>query len=246
MLCPPYQESEGLVRIAMKLCTSLKGKITALCVRSDITQKYYSPFSIQLGKIPEEEKKALKKIIKCLGEEVVMLKRGGAVASQVLDEAEKHYDLLLMKDTDKKLTKKIAEYSHIPTLIYRKGDKLEKILVCTDGSKHSSRAVKFAGMFAKGLEGEITVLSVARENKEQKKREEAVNKAAEMLNQLSIKNVKKLIEGGQVRDVILQNANHYDLVALAPRGLGKLERALLGHVSLYVLENAKTNVLLIR
>jgi nucleotide-binding universal stress UspA family protein len=248
LVCPPYSEIEKLLKVAEKIGAALGGKITALCVRSEIAQKYYSPFSIQLGKVDkEEEKKVFEEITRVLGDEVVKMSRGGELVSQVLDEIEKGgYNMLIFGDVDKKLTKKIAEYSHVPTFIYRRGEQLSRFLVCTDGSEHSLRAARFAGKLAKAMKAKLTLLSVAKSEEERSFAEEAIRKAKEALAEVSVSEVEEKIGIGRVREVILAEEKDYDLLALAPRGLSKLERVVLGHVSLHVLEKAESNILLVR
>ncbi len=250
LTCPLHPELEKLWKIVVEISSALDGTITALCVKEDISQKYYSPFSIQLGKIDKEkEKKVLEEVSRVLGEEDVMkIIRGGALVSQVLHEVEKEdYDMLIFGDVEKELTKKIAEYSHVPTLIYRRGEELKRILLCTDGSDCSLRAVRFVGKLARGLGSSVTVLSVAK-TEDTSFAEDAVETASKILKEeFSVENVEEKVIKGSVREVILEEEKKgYDTIALAPRGLTKLHRVVLGHVSLHVLEKAESNVLLVR
>ncbi|NOZ58566.1 MAG: universal stress protein [Euryarchaeota archaeon] len=248
VVCPPYREVEGLLKVTEVVRKALRGSITALCVRSEIAQKYYSPFSIQLGKVDkEEEKRIFEEITRVLGNDVMKLSRGGELVSQVLDEIEKGgYDMLIYADVDSKLTKKIAEYSHVPTLIYRRGERLSSFLVCTDGSEHSLRAARFAGKLAGPIGARITLLSVARSEGERSQAEEAVRKAREALSGVYAGQVEEAVRVGGVRETILEEGRQHDLLALAPRGLSKLERVVLGHISLHILERAENNILLVR
>ncbi len=248
VVCPPYRNVEGLLRVAEIVRDALNGSIAALCVRSEIAQKYYSPFSIQLGKVDkEEEKKIFEDITRVLGNDVVKLSRGGELVSQVLDEIEKgNYDMLIYADVDSKLTKKLAEYSHVTTLIYRRGERLSSFLVCTDGSEHSLRAAEFAARLAAPMGATLALLSVARSEEERPRAEEAVKRAREAIAGIYSGKVEDKVEVGGVRETILREGRHHDLLALAPRGLSKIERVVLGHISLHVLEKAESNVLLVR
>lgn len=59
--------------------------------------------------------------------------------------------------------------------------------------------------------------------------------------------VETLCRAGKgVRDEIVKEAPNYDLVVCGSRGLGRMERARIGHVSLAVKENADTNVPIVR
>ncbi len=249
LVCPVGDDVESLLDVTKKVASALNGRVTALCVRREIAQKYYSPFSIQLGKSggAEGERAVLEKVRAVLGEEVVRMSRGGEPVSQVLDEIEKEgYDMLIYSDINQGLTKKLAEYSQVPTLIHRGSEELSRILICTDGSEHSLKAVRFAGRLAEGLGSRVALLSVAREEGDTERARQALEKAGEVLGGVYSGEFEKKLATGRVRDVILRESAAHELIALAPRGLSKLKRVLMGHVSLHVLENAEKSVLLVR
>lgn len=62
--------------------------------------------------------------------------------------------------------------------------------------------------------------------------------------------VSKICRAGKgvksVREEILKEAPNYDLVVCGSRGLSRMERVRMGHVSLAIKENANTNVLIVR
>jgi len=246
LACPPTPQIEEMMDFGERVTAALGGKVTALCVKSDIAQKFYSPFSIQLGKVDrEEEERAFQRISRASGE-VKKLRRGGEFVSSVLDEIESgNYDMLIFGDMDKKLTKKLAEYSSIPTLICRKEGDFSKFLVCTDGSEYSNKAVRLAGKIAKATDAEITLLSVAPSEDERDLAQEAIEKARATLSDVSFSDYKAVIEVGGIRDTILGREKEYDMVVLAPKGHGMIHRAIFGHVSLHVLENSRNNVLMV-
>lgn len=249
LVCPPYSEIEKLLRLVERLRTALNAGITALCVRSEIAQKYYSPFSIQLGKVDKEgEKRVFEEITRVLGKGVTKLSRGGEPVSQVLEEVEKGgYGMLVYADVDRSMTKKIAEHSLIPTLIYRGGEDIRSILICVDGSEHALKACRFAGKLAQGLEGvRVTVLSIASTDEEVENARRAVGEANRELAKVFRGEVESRVERGRVEERIIEESEKYSLVVLAPRGLSKLHRLVMGHVSLHVVERARTNVLLVR
>ncbi len=249
VVCPAYPEIKKLLSVAGKISSALGAKTTALCVGSGVSQKYYSPFSIQLGIVNREvERKIFEEInVAFGGKDVVKIIRAGEPATQVLEEIEKggDYGMLILEDVDRKLTMKIAEYSHVPTLIFRRGEKLKSFLVCTDGSENSLRVARFAGRLAKSLDASVVILSVAKSEEERANAEEAIRKARSVLAEISIIAEEK-VKLGSVREAILAEGRSYDVLALSPRGLSKLERVLLGHVSLHVLEKAESSVLLVR
>ncbi len=245
--CPPPEDVEALLKVANAIADALNGNLYVLCVREDVSQKYYLPYSIQLNREDrEEEKRVFREVTQVLGDEkVVKLIRAGNIASQVLEEVEKGgYRFLIYGGTDRDVGRKIAEYSHIPTFIYRKDRELRRFLLCTDGSEYSLKAAEYAAGLARNLGAEVTVLSVAKTPEDIDKAREAVERTLQIVGRKVV--ADKKTEVGGVRDVILREASKYDVVTLAPRGLSKLKRALLGHVSLKVLEKADTNVLLVK
>ncbi len=248
LVCPVGEDVETLLGVTRRVASALGGSVTALCVRREIAQKYYSPFSIQLGKSRGvDERKVFEKVGEMLGGDVLRMSRGGEPVSQVLDEIEKEgYDMLIYSDINEGMTKKLAEYSPVTTLIHRDGEELSRFLICTDGSEHSLKAVRFAGRLAHGLGSEAVLLSVAREEKDRERAEEALERAAEVMGEVYPRGFEKKLATGKVREVILRESEEYELIALAPRGLSKLRRVLMGHVSLHVVENAEKSVLLVR
>lgn len=244
-----YPETERFLSAAKKITSALDASTTALCVGSDVSRKYYSPFSIQLGKVDRGvERKIFEDIDRVFdGRGVSKMTRAGEPATQVLEEIEKGgYDMLLLEDADKKLTKKIAEYYHVPTYIFRRGEELSSFLACIDGGENSLRAAHFAGEMAKNLKAKLTLLSVIKSEAERSAAEEMLNKAKATLAEVSV-DVEAIIRlGASVRQTILAEEKNHDVIALSPRGLSKIERLVLGHVSLHVLENAESSVLLVR
>ncbi len=248
MLVYPNEIYDAVLKITDRIADATSAEITALYVREAISRKFYSPFSIQLNFIDRtQEKNLFGKISKILhGHRVIKKSRGGELVSQVLEEVERgKYDLLIFGDINQKTTKKIAEYVHIPALIIKKHNNLKSFLVCTDGSKYSEKAVVFTGKLAKVLNAKIDLLSVARNDSEIEIRKKALEEGSKILNEISISYNTKIVTGN-VRRKIIENSNNYDVVALAPRGLSKIKRVLVGHVSLYILENVKTNILLVK
>jgi nucleotide-binding universal stress UspA family protein len=246
LACPPTPRIEKMMGFGEEIISKLGGHITALCVSSDIAQKFYSPFSIQLGDANKGDEERAFRRIQASGE-VRKLKRGGEFVSTVLDEVEKGgFDMLIFDDHDPGITRKIAEYSHIPTLICRREGDVKNFLVCTDGSEHATRAAVFAGKIAKAVGGSVTLLAVARTEEERPRREEALKRVRTALEkEVSGLEVREKMGKGRVRDAILEEEPNHDLVIITPRGLSKLERMVMGHVSLHVLEKSKNNVLLV-
>lgn len=248
VICPDEKLPDA-VSVVVKIADATRAKITLLDVHGEAPRKFYAPFSLGLKSVNEVKKTdVVQKISAVLRDyELIKKARCGEFISQILDEAEKGgYDLLVYSDIDSKLTKKLAEYAHMPVLIVKRKADMKNFLVCTDGSKYAEKAIKFAGELAKKLNAEITLLSVARNKEEVELRKEALAHGAKILDAISHKNYYTRLEVGSARELITEVSKDYDLVSLAPRGLSKLKRILVGHVSLHVLKGSQTNVLLVR
>ena len=145
-----------------------------------------------------------------------------------------------------------------------------KMLVCTDGSEQSQKAVQEAVRIADNFKSvEVTVLYVYEavatpaysrgrgdipeevllryEGLSEKAGQEILESAAAEFKAKGI-NCEILIKKGYPSDVIIEEAAEggYDMAVMGSRGLGGLRRLLLGSVSNAVAQQAKTNVLIIK
>lgn len=252
MVCPPFQGYPDLMNMVQKFHHADEGHTTALCLSTEIAMKYYSPFSIQLEgkKNGEEEKNAMDFVTQSLGEDRVhKMNLGGEPVSQLVGiTEEKKYDLLIFGDADKGLTKKMTLHSPIPTLIFRGGKSMERILLCSDGSEFSLEAARFTARIAEMTGATVTILTVQKADDQGFQAEEAINSTRAVLQEEGVPSdrIKTEIERGRIVDTILSKEVDYDLVAMAPRGLHRIARALMGHVSQNVLEKGCKNVLMVK
>jgi nucleotide-binding universal stress UspA family protein len=148
-----------------------------------------------------------------------------------------------------------------------------KILVCTDGSKQSLKAIEAAAVIAAGCSvhevalihvyentlilpfwGEVYHVSredserfMELEMKEKEKRKEVLTEAEELFTQKNIK-VKKIFKEGHPALTIAQTAAEEgsDMVVIGSRGLGGLKKLILGSVSNAVVQEVKCNVLIVK
>lgn len=150
-----------------------------------------------------------------------------------------------------------------------------KILVCTDGSKESLRAVEKACKIAEGCNvNEISVISVdegkldlpigawsdvdhpTKEDVERflKAREEAKEigkknllEAEKMFEEKNIK-VNTILKQGSPAEVISEfaEAEGFDLIIMGRRGITGMKKLFLGSVSNAVLQQATTSVLIVK
>ena len=142
-------------------------------------------------------------------------------------------------------------------------DKKVRILVATDGSNNSERAIVAAKTHGECVDGEITLLTVMKpvnttyygnislskiddENIEASK-QELLEDALEMMEGYTGE-VKTKLRKGNPADEILEESQEggYDLIVMGSRGLGAFSRTILGSVSNKVLNHTDTNVLTIK
>ena len=130
----------------------------------------------------------------------------------------------------------------------------KKILVPTDGSVHSTRALQEAVSIAKMTNGTITLLNV------QPHRPKALQQADnEIAQSIVLSESKRLVQAegvfvdtllleGNVVDQIIKTAKegNYDVIVIGARGLSRFEEAILGSVSRGVAEKAPCPVIVTR
>jgi nucleotide-binding universal stress UspA family protein len=247
-------------RIAGQLAKAMDGEVTMLYVRPRVMTTYFGHRVSGATRSSREEDEILEHgslILKRQGvEKIRRIKRSGEPAREILKESARGYKLLITGTRDLKgiekflfgsISSEIAQYAKIPVLVVRRDVELKKFLLCTDGSEHALEAEYCAGYLAKRLGAEVTLFSVAlREKPVLDFAREAVEKGRRMLErEFGVKAKVKVAIGDAARE-ILKEARDYDLVVLGSRGLSRIKRLLMGHVSLKVLAQAKTNVLIVR
>jgi nucleotide-binding universal stress UspA family protein len=147
---------------------------------------------------------------------------------------------------------------------------MKKILVATDGSEHSAKALKEAIKLAGSLKAEVTVITVAGgssllasafpdsypadSNVIDKIKDDLIMSAKKILaeaeklfqeNGIAV-NIK--LAEGHPADKICSEANmgNYDLVVMGSRGLGGITELFLGSVSNKVVHCAKPSVVVVK
>lgn len=142
---------------------------------------------------------------------------------------------------------------------------MEKILVTTDGSENSQKALLEAKKLATCLGAEVDILTVVDNSFlyahiEEKyytlrKTDEELDALGKELLEDSIKifddfegQVRVKLRTGDPADGIIKQTEKekYDLVIMGSRGLGTFSRAMLGSVSNKVLNHVKSNVLIVK
>lgn len=128
-----------------------------------------------------------------------------------------------------------------------------KILVATDGSKHSRKVVNAAIKIAAPMRAEMLVLTVedwtAVDRDSGAKSKEALEQAVASLKKSDL-TVIPLLRKGTKRpaDVIVGVANEFDvdLIILGSRGLRGIQEMFLGSVSHRVVHLAEKNVMVVK
>jgi len=142
-------------------------------------------------------------------------------------------------------------------------DDIDVILVPTDGSKCSEKAVGFAGSLAKKLSAKVHVLFASETNyagpwyyyvlddvvsdKIHKKGQAIVEEAAGDLRALGVQDVEAHLEEGHPGEVIAEMAQKLDadLIVMGTHGRRGLERALMGSVAREVANTTPIPLLLV-
>ena len=143
-------------------------------------------------------------------------------------------------------------------------DDIDVILVPTDGSKCSEKAVSYAGTLAKKLSAKVHVLFASETNyagpwyyyvlddivadKIQKKGQAIVAETAKELRDLGVTDVESHLEEGHPGEVITELAGKVgaDLIVMGTHGRRGLERALMGSVAREVANTSTVPLLLVR
>jgi len=138
---------------------------------------------------------------------------------------------------------------------------MKKILLATDGSEHSFKAVDEAIKLAKAVGAEVTALSVVHDivvyggyesvyfdsESLAKAAEEILRKTKDTFQQAGIE-AKTILGKGNAAEVINTTADEgdFDLIVMGSRGLGGINRLLLGSVSGRVANTSKASVLIVK
>ena len=135
---------------------------------------------------------------------------------------------------------------------------VKKILVPTDGSEYSRRAMSTAIQYAKALNSEIELLYVISEHSALKEdyplSEEQVTRLGtkvfgatlEGLEPEQIQISKKIVTGYPASEILNETAQNVDLVIMGSRGHRPIKGALLGSVTLRVIAAATCPVMVVK
>jgi len=242
--------------------------VTVLHVMQELRLGYRLPPNIQdelLGSIEQHAESIVNNARALFSEEAVKVETetvGGDAANNILEFSKKDYDLIVMGASGENekdpyalgsVTKKVIMHAKCPTLIVKKVSSLSNLLVCVDGSDHSIKALNYAVELAQKMGSQITLLNV-----QERRLHDVSPKAAEELSNriisrtLGVLGKKKLkvdkkSEFGVPSNAIVEVAEkgNHDLIVLGSRGLGTIDRFLLGSVSDDVSHKTKCSVLIV-
>ena len=190
--------------------------------------------------------------------------RGIDPADSIIEFSKKDYDLIVMGARGKNekdpyalgsVTKKAIRHTTCPTLFVKKVCSLSNLLVCIDGSEHSTKALDYAVKLAEKIGSKITLLNVQERRLHdlspyarivsEKLGERILSKALSAIGKKGLK-ADRRVESGVTSDRIVEVAErgNHDLIVLGSRGLGTGKRFLLGSVSDDVSHKAKCSVLI--
>lgn len=139
---------------------------------------------------------------------------------------------------------------------------MKKILVASDGSDNSERAVLESKKHAEYIDAEITILTIIKPlgryttvgyrsipiDKELKNEAGSIlKKSVELLGDFKGEILTK-IKKGDPADEIIDEAEDgdYDLIIMGSRGLGTFTKTMLGSVSNKVLNHSEKNILIVK
>ena len=121
-----------------------------------------------------------------------------------------------------------------------------RILLCTNGSSHSARALEMGVCVAQKAASDVDILVVAEHDREEEARRMAEAAAAD-LETARIPVTIHRRTGGMAEEVVRQaKAAPYDLVIIGSRGRRGIVKLLLGSVALHVTGHAPASVLVVK
>lgn len=137
---------------------------------------------------------------------------------------------------------------------------MKKILVATDGSENSERALIEAKIHAQCTGGEITIVTVVEstrriagygpmpsDDRYKEGSNIALEKALQIMGDFKGKIDTKIKRGNPADEIVkVAEEGAYDLIIMGNRGQNAFSRTFLGSVSIKVLNRTKTDIMIIK
>lgn len=183
----------------------------------------------------------------------VKLRQGHLVKEVIKESVEGHYDLIVVgsralqgiRAKFESFSERIIEHASIPVLVASSISELSTILLCAEGTEQSRMTVEYGRDFAKAINARVTVLSVAKNEKELEHAQKAVTYAEDILKKANIP-VDTKVRIGKPIDEIEKESVNYDLVLVGSHKFGILETLLLSSPSLDIVESSKAPTLVVK
>ncbi len=190
---------------------------------------------------------------------VLKLKVSPNIVTGVLDQWELgEYDLIILgaserwrerkakSFTDSAVAEKIAKNAPCSVIVSRELAIGNGHLICVDGSAHSLDAVRRDAYIASRCKCDISLISVARHERERERAEENLKEAEEVLKSLGVTPKDKILRIGDAVDQVVDVGPDYSLVVVADTGKGIIERFFSGSVAFDIVEKSYSSVMIIR
>jgi len=190
---------------------------------------------------------------------VLKLKVTSNIATGILDQwALGEYDLIILGASerwrsrksksfwDPAVAEKVAINAPCSVIVSRSITEGNGHLICTDGSDVSLEMVRRDAYLASRCNCPISILSVAHHESAKADAEAAVEQAADLLAEMDIPVVEKIIKVGNPVEQIIETGPDYSLVVLADSGKGAIERFFIGSTAFKVMELAYNSVMIVR
>lgn len=256
------------LKVGGKIVVATNSEITALFVLPKVPERFEEYFEAEVDEKGrslkdrvEESHQIDQRLLKEAKEELarmgitaeVKLRRGNPVKEAIEESVEGRYDLIVVgsralqgiKAKFESFSERLIEHASIPVLVANCISELSNILLCVEGTEQSRMTVEYARDFAKAVEADITVLSVAKNEKETEKAWEAVQYAEELLKDAGITPAKKVRIGNPIAEIEEESVN-YDLVLVGSHKFGILETLLLSSPSLGIVESSRAPTLVVK
>ena len=251
-------------RVAIDLAA--KCRLPLLAVMPLVSNAEFEIVAPMLAEKAEAEAVAhldqLRQVAKARGVELLSAIRSGEEpAREIVDEArERKADLLVLRRRGKRgylanlligaMVHKVIDHAPGDVLIVPRGAQSwsRGVLLATDGSSHSERAAEAAAWVAVRCGLEATVVSVPAHREEDESVAKAnVDRALAVFRAAGVRATGRVATGSP-SEAILAVARDagVDLIVLGRRGIGGVERLLLGGTSEKVAELADCSVMIVR
>lgn len=254
--------SEGAIREAIRFAANCSSKVYAMSVVELLTD--YEGFSPQKmeDKMDQEFMKHLETVkARALNEKIdceILIAHGEPQSEIVNTAAEKKVDMIVIGRRGRKglaklmmgeVAAKVIGNAPCRVLVVPRASKIEfrKVLVATDGSKHSGQAVSEAIGIAKCCGSDLLILSAMRDESEQNEARANVNRAAEIAQKEGV-NAETLTPVGRSYDVIVETAGGrgVDLIVLGTYGKTGIKKMFMGSSTEKVIGHAGCAVLVVK